>query len=367
LSANQDLMNGETPPPHHSGPGSGPLRISSYFGIVLAAGTAIVVLWFLQKIVTAILLLFFALVVAIALSAPVKWLIGKGMSRHAAAIISLIGFFAALLLIGWLVIPQLAGQVVALVNGLPEILARLSEQLAQLLVRYPELQAFVQHDPASAQSQLAPTAFNIFREVGGISLSVLAVIALMIIFLSAVMYVVLDPMPILRGYLGSLPRHYRRAGARAYARASRSVVGWTKASLIIGSIEFVLVFLFLTWMGLPGVLVWAALAFFAEFIPRIGGYIMAIPPVIVALTIGPMAALWVALFYLVMNELLGNFLAPRIRGTTMQLHPVMLLFFTLAFALAFGVLGAIVATPAAAFIAAYYSEFYLKRQRGVPS
>ena len=64
-----------------------------------------------------------------------------------------------------------------------------------------------------------------------------------------------------------------------------------------------------------------------------------------------------------MNELLGNFLAPRIRGETMQLHPVLLLFFSLAFARAFGVLGAMVATPAAAFFSAFYNEFYLRRGR----
>jgi predicted PurR-regulated permease PerM len=74
-----------------------------------------------------------------------------------------------------------------------------------------------------------------------------------------------------------------------------------------------------------------------------------------------MTAVWVALFYLISTEILGSVVAPKIRGATMQLHPVLLIFFTLAFALAFGLLGAIVATPAAAFASAYYSEFYLKR------
>jgi predicted PurR-regulated permease PerM len=89
---------------------------------------------------------------------------------------------------------------------------------------------------------------------------------------------------------------------------------------------------------------------------------MAAPPILISLAIGPMTALWVGLFYLISNEILGNVVAPRIRGTTMQLHPVLLLFFTLAFALAFGLLGAVVATPAAAFFSAYYGEFYLKRR-----
>ena len=114
-------------------------------------------------------------------------------------------------------------------------------------------------------------------------------------------------------------------------------------------------------MHVPAALVWAALAFFADFIPRIGGYVMALPPVILALTIEPDDRVWVALFYLVSNEIIGDVVAPKIRGATMQMHPVLILFFTLAFALAFGLLGAIVAVPAAAFFSAFYSEFYLKR------
>ena len=54
--------------------------------------------------VTALLLLFFALVVAIALSAPVNWFVRRGMGRHWAAILTLLLFFGALILLGALVI-----------------------------------------------------------------------------------------------------------------------------------------------------------------------------------------------------------------------------------------------------------------------
>jgi predicted PurR-regulated permease PerM len=330
--------------------------------IVLAAGSAVVALWFLQKIVTAILLFFLALVVAIALSAPLGWLRRRGLPRKAAAGITLAAFFGTIGLIGWLVFPQLARQAAILIANLPELIGKIDAQISQLLARHPELQALASSE-AQGMKGLAPDAANIFSRVGNASLSLLGGVALTIVFLSAVIYTVLDPRPILRGYLGTLPQARRLQGVRAYRRAAKAVIGWTEASLIVGAIEFVLVFAFLTYMGLPGVLIWAALAFFAEFIPRIGGYIMAFPPVLVALTLGPATALWVAVFYLAMNELLGNLVAPRIRGETMQIHPVTLLFFTVAFALAFGLLGAIVATPAAAFFSAYYNEFYIGRHR----
>jgi putative permease len=332
----------------------------SWLGFVIAAASAVVALWFLQKIVIAILLVFFALVVAIALSAPVEWFVRRGVRRRLAGPLTLLIFFGTILLLGWAVIPQLAGQTMLLVNQLPDFLVRLDRQIAELLARYPDLQAYFSGSGTPVQS-IAPEAGAVFRGIGDVSLGLLGGIALAIVFFSTVAYVLLDPKPILRAYVGSLPSAYKRPGMRAYRRAHRAVVGWTKASLVIGAIQAVAVFAFLSWLEVPGALVWAALAFFADFIPRIGGYVMAFPPVLLALTMGPMTAIWVGLYYIVSNEILGSIVAPKIRGATMQLHPVLILFFTLAFALAFGLLGAIVATPAAAFFSAFYSEFYLKR------
>jgi predicted PurR-regulated permease PerM len=351
-------MNGD-PPTGSATRGRRPASLS--IALVMGAAAAVVVLWFLYQVMTALLLLFFAMVVTIALSSPVRWFMRRGMSHKGAAALTFTLFIGTLVLVSALVFPRVAAQIVVLAKELPEMIERFNGQIATLLARYPELQGFVSADEAALDG-VVPSAAHLFRGGLGLSMSLLGFFALTIVFLSFVLYALLDPMPILRGYLGSLPAELRRPGARALARASRAVIGWTKASLILGVIQALLVFVFLTTMDVPGATVWAALAFFAEFIPRIGGYVMAAPPVLISLTMGPVTAVWVALFYLVSNELLGNLVAPRIRGVTMQIHPVLLLFFTLAFALAFGLLGAIVATPAAAFFSAYYGEFYLKRR-----
>lgn len=334
---------------------------TTWIGFVLAAAGAVVTLWFLQRILTALLLLFLIIVVAMALSVPVAFFRRRGMGRRLAPALVLLLFIASLALVGWLVIPRVAAQVILLVERLPDLLASLNAQFADLLDRHPELQGMLAAD--GGPPDLSPAALGVFTGVGNFSLGLLGAVALTIIFLSGVISVVSDPKPVLRAYIASLPTRHRFAGVRAYRRAQRSIAGWTKATLIIGIIEFVAVFAFLTLLGVPGALVWAALAFFVEFIPRIGNYLMAIPPVLVSLTVGPMTAIWVALFYFLMGEIIGGFVAPRIGGAAMAIHPLLLLFFALAFALAFGLLGALVATPAAAFFTAYYSEFYLRRHQ----
>ncbi len=332
---------------------------ASAVGLVLAGAAAVVALWFLYEVAEAILLLFFAAVVATALSAPVHWFVRRGLSFHAAGIVTLILFFATIGLIGALVFPRLVSQLVLLANSLPALVRQVQDQVDGLLSNYPDLQRFAQFDGGGGN--LVPAAVDLFRGVGAFSLTLLGFLALMIIFFSTIAYIVLDPFPIVRGYIRSLPFGSRRAGMRAYRRSVQAIIGWSKASLAVGAIQAIAVFFFLSFMEIEGALVWAALAFFADFIPRIGGYVMAFPPIILALGDGPLAAIWVTAFYIVSNEILGSIVAPKIRGTTMQIHPVLIIFFTLAFALAFGLLGAIVATPAAAVASAYYSEFYLKR------
>ena len=110
-----------------------------------------------------------------------------------------------------------------------------------------------------------------------------------------------------------------------------------------------------------GALVWGALALFSELIPKIGFYIMSIPPVLGALSVSPLTALWELIFFLALNEIIGDFVMPKLRSSTMNIHPVSSIFLLLAMGSAFGLTGALMATPLAAIIKAFYEEFYVKK------
>jgi putative permease len=319
---------------------------------------AVIGLWFLSKAMLAFFILFMALVSAIPLTAAARWLRRRGLPRRLAVGITLLAFVAVFVAVFVLVIPPLVQQAAELLPKVPRFLAAAMDRLAADLGDVPQLQSAL-HDKGLASGQL-PSVIDILGRLGGASLSLLGFAALLILYLSAVLYITADPFPLMRGYVQALPLRYRAAGIRAYRGASTAVHGWIRANVIVGPIEAVASGIFLSAMHIPGAIVWASLAFFAEFVPRIGGYVMAVPPVIVALSIDVRAALWTAFFYLVMTEALGTFVAPAVRGRTMRLHPVIILFATLAGALAFGLIGALAGMPAAAFISAYYREFYLR-------
>jgi putative permease len=327
--------------------------------VLLAAGV-VALFWFMIRITWVILFFTLALVLALALNAPVTWLEKRGTSRLLAtlAVFGVLGVLVALL--GWLIVPPLIREITALVNSLPVHAAALADRVADLLSDYPEVQQQLQIDTQTA-SQFVPWVMNTIRNIWYYGLSLVLLLVLGLVLFGVILYMVLDPRPLLAAYVSALPPHLRDPGVRAFTRASQMVVGWVYASTIISAMKAIPAFFFLTWIGLPGALVWAVFTFFADLVPRLGFYLMIVPPTLVALSIDATMALWVALFYWGLSEILGNFVAPRIQASTMNLHAVFLLFITLAMVAAFGVLGAIIASPVAGFIKAYYEEFYLAR------
>ena len=324
----------------------------------LAGMAAVVALWFLQKTALAFLLIFLAMVTAIPLEAAVRWLRRHGVPRRLALFITLVAFVACFVAVFILIVPPLVQQASELLPKVPQFLSDAEQRVAAQLTDFPDLQTALKGK--SLTSAQLPSMLDVIGRLGGASLSLLGFATLLVLYLSAVLYITINPFPLLRGYVEALPVRYRKPGIRAYRSASTAVRGWIRANAIVGPIEALASGIFLTFMHVPGAIVWASLAFFAEFVPRIGGYIMAVPPVIVALATDVRTAVWTALFYLVMTEALGTFLAPAVRGQTMRIHPVVILFATLASALAFGLIGALVGTPAAAFVTAYYREFYIR-------
>jgi predicted PurR-regulated permease PerM len=73
---------------------------------------------------------------------------------------------------------------------------------------------------------------------------------------------------------------------------------------------------------------------------------------------------WLALGVIVLvYQVELNVLVPGVLGKEMRLHPVNILFFTLATAAMFGLLGVFIAVPAAALAQIVIDEFYLQPRK----
>jgi predicted PurR-regulated permease PerM len=332
-------------------------RTKANMRLIFMAAFVVLGIWLVYEIFNILFLFFIAIVITLILNAPTMWLVSKKIPRTVAALIVFIGMLLFLFLVGLVVIPKILEQVTTLINNLPHYYSELQRLLASLMKDYPSLQNEVLKH-STLQDNL-PSLSILIAGIGRFSFSLIGGLFLMIVLLSIVLYMLINPAPMVETYIMLFPVENRTKAAQALALASKMMVGWMKSNLVAGIIDAIAVFFFLTFMGVPGVWVWAALALFTEIVPRLGMYIMAIPPILISLSIDPVTALWVLIFYLVLNEITGNILMPHIRASTMDLHPVSTLFVMIAMGGAFGLIGIFIATPLTAFIKAYYDVFYL--------
>ncbi|MHB8994998.1 MAG: AI-2E family transporter [Armatimonadota bacterium] len=327
--------------------------------LLVAAGLWLLIS-FLKSISLVILLFVLAIILFLAANPLVTKLERKGASRALVAIalliVGLIVVFGMVLLIA----PQFGSQFEDLVRSFPTYVTALSERAAGLSDRYPRVAAWLQEQAGRGPSALERVP-SLLSHIGTYTLGAVTGFVFLIILIAMVIYMLSNPRPQLKGLLALFPEHLRDPMANAFSRSETMVVGWVRSNLVVGGVEGTAAGIFLTLMGVPGAIVWGVLGFFAELIPKIGPYLQIIPPVLLALTISPMTALWVLVFYLILQELTGDLLAPKIRGAEMQLHPVSIMFGVLAMTIAFGFLGAIIATPMVGILKVFYEEFYLKR------
>jgi hypothetical protein len=104
----------------------------------------------------------------------------------------------------------------------------------------------------------------------------------------------------------------------------------------------------------------AIIAGFTEMIPIIGPIIGAVPAILVALAQDPLKALWVALAFLIIQQLENNLIVPKVQGDFLRLHPgVIIVLLVVAGALG-GLLAVILIVPFAAFARDLYQYAYLR-------
>ena len=92
-------------------------------------------------------------------------------------------------------------------------------------------------------------------------------------------------------------------------------------------------------------LLFGAWAGVTELIPYVGPWLGAAPPVLYALVIHPISAVWVVLLYLGIQQLEGHLVVPTVMGRSLRLHPLLVIFGLLAGAEIYGFPGILVSLP----------------------
>jgi predicted PurR-regulated permease PerM len=168
-------------------------------------------------------------------------------------------------------------------------------------------------------------------------------------------------------FLMAAPKRYRRDAAELWesegVSLSRYLSGLGLDMVIQGALSSVGLFL----LGVPYALLLGTWVAVAAIIPYLGAWLGAIPAVTVALTISPAKAFLTALLYLIVQQIEGNVLQPRIQGQALNMPSILIFLGVIARGEIAGLLGVIFAVPTLAVLKVLFDFFrtrlYTEEQR----
>lgn len=177
-------------------------------------------------------------------------------------------------------------------------------------------------------------------------------------------FLALDPKSYRDGVLALIPHEVRGDGREALDTSGRALKKWLAGTLVSMVAIMVMIGAGLWALGVPAALALALIAGLAQFVPFIGPLLSALPAILLAFTVSPATAGWVALLYFAASTIEANILYPLIQKRAVQQPPVLTLFSVIAFGLLFGSLGAVLAVPITVVITVFVIVFYVRGALG---
>ena len=200
-----------------------------------------------------------------------------------------------------------------------------------------------------------------FVEGAAISIGKLLFSAIVIVVVS--IYMLLDFSKLARFLDRRFPPH--PGSEPLLVRMEHAVAGYVKGQLAVSLIIGASAGLGMWVLGVVGLVPGAdkyALLFGAwvavmELIPYLGPWLGAIPAGIYAAVVHPISLIWVTILFLIIHQVEGHVVVPKVMGSALRLHPLLVIFGLLAGGELYGLAGILVALPLLAAGRAVYEYF----------
>jgi predicted PurR-regulated permease PerM len=362
-------------------------------GIALAA-----VFWLAMQIRVVFPPLVLAGAIVFLLNPIVTGLQRRGVPRAAGTGLSYLGFFALIVLVGFLVTPLITQQADELAEQWPELRADMEDWLDDVserskegnwIIEIPnvdELQEQLGGGRGSARNQefdrvieraadalaenqepvlaadldrVAADARERFPEEQGLAERLTTVreigtrifeVGLIFVLGPIIAFYLLVDLP----HIGAVSRRLVPPGARLQVlhvshRLNSAIGGFFRGQLMVAIIVGIMVSIGLAIINLPFWLIVGMIAGAFNLVPLIGPWVGAVPGIIIALTTRDFTtALWVAAIMTIAQQIDNHFISPMVMQRTVSLHPAAVMLALLAGGTLGGFFGLLLAVPVAA-------------------
>lgn len=345
-----------------------PIYITPRTRMVLLIIIGVIIYLLVTRASEVVSLLLFGSTVALLLSFPVRFL-NRILPRNLAiAIVAITTALLAIIMLA-LLIPFAVNEISRFAESVPQTADDLQELTRTLLTTFHD-RGWMEQQPEEVLADIEAGIFDagqrivtdlLTNTVGWLTRSVsLLITTFGVIFVS--IYLLVDIPRFKDSFVRMWAPAYREDAVVLWDTIGYSLSRYLGGLLLSITIQGGLAFAALSLMGVPYALILCLWMSVTAILPYIGAFLGGIPAVLVALTISWQMALATALVYVGINQLEGNLITPRIQGSAVRVHPLMIFFSVIAGSSMFGPMGAVLAVPALAVLRVL-AEFFWVRLR----
>ncbi|MCR5356937.1 MAG: AI-2E family transporter [Lachnospiraceae bacterium] len=293
----------------------------------------------------------------------------KNNLRGISITLSLIVFILIVAGLILLIVPQLLDSIQSIITRFPSYVASFNKWSDQFLVRYPQLRQLLdtywENITDYSIKEILP---KIQVLISTISTTLLGSVWSILIFIFKLIIGIILSVYLLY----NKEVHIAQAKKIAYSLfkeetannlinntrfANKTFGGFISGKIVDSLIIGVLCFICTTLMRTPYPLLISVIVGVTNVIPYFGPWLGAVPSAFIVLMISPVKCLWFLIFILILQQIDGNIIGPKILGDSTGLSSFWVIFAITLFGGFFGVLGMFLGVPIFAIIYAAIRTF----------
>ena len=281
-----------------------------------------------------------------------------------------------IVLLAWLVIPQIVNSIVMLFTNFPSYIQSIQDMLVMIQERFgvdlssatkmlDDSEAMVKEVYSMATAAMP----QIVASIGNVASNFVAIFT----SIAASIYMLADKDHLLHQLRtlahAFLPEKVADNTLRICHYANVNFTGFFVGKIIDSAIIGVITFVAMTILRLDFALLISVFIGITNIIPVFGPFIGAIPSIFILLLVDPIQAVIFCVLILVIQQLDGNFIGPKILGSSIGISALWILFSIVVGGDLFGIVGMVVGVPVFATLYGLAQEFvhYTLERRGLDS
>ena len=327
----------------------------------------LVLLWFLYKIRTVLIILIAGAAVAYALDPLAKRLSGnQPRFRPVGIALAYLAVFAGLGLAGEVGFRPVVDDVRGFVTTLPATVQHLDAWWFKTSVHLreslpPPVQAQLDQSTTNVGGRVQSLASNVWAYLAGIAgLGQSFVLVLTAASLALVISALLlgDKSYFRKQILWLIPTVSQADADTLLGEIDTVLAAYVRGQIVIAVVVGVIATVAMALLGVKYALILGLFTAVTQLIPMVGGALGLIASVALTALQSPWLALAVLVLYMILYQLSGNVLGPLVMGKAVALHPLIVLLATMVGTVLGGVVGLLLSVPIAGVLKVIWNFFY---------